>query len=60
MTIDEATATLGDIRLSNTLQWWPDAQEATRLGEEALKEIKKARGGYLITNASLLPGETEG
>ncbi len=59
MTIDEAIETSETIQKSTRLQNWPEAREATRLGEEALKEIKKARGGYLITNASLLPGETE-
>ncbi len=60
MTIDEAIKTSEAIQKSITLQHWPEGQEAIRLGEEALKEIKKARKGYHIISESLLPGETAG
>ncbi|MBA7589580.1 hypothetical protein ES708_31666 [subsurface metagenome] len=60
MTIDEAIETSEAIQKSTRLQNWPEAHKAIRLGEEALKEIKRARNEFLIISDALLPEETEG
>jgi len=59
MNIPKATATLTAVLRSSRLEHWPGAQEATRLGIEALKlteELQRLPGSSEVFK---LPGQTE-
>ena len=59
MTIDKAIEVLTD--QANKGFHFPDSErkEASRLGAESLKLIKRQRDGYEPSVIALMPGETE-